>query len=37
MKLDTFKKTQKAPSPATIFSLFLNGRFITTDISSCMD
>lgn len=31
------EEAQNAPSPATIFSLFLNGKFITTDISSCMD
>ncbi len=37
IKLETMEKAQQAPSPATIFSLFLNGKFITTDISSCMD
>lgn len=37
IKLDTMEKAQKAPSPATIFSLFLDGRFMTTDISVCMD
>jgi GNAT superfamily N-acetyltransferase len=37
IKLDTIKKAQSAPTPATIFSLFLNGEFKTTDISVCMD
>lgn len=37
IKLDTMEEAQKAPSPATIFSLFLDGRFMTTDISVCMD
>ncbi len=37
IKLETLDQAQKAPSPATIFSLFLNGKFITTDISICMD
>lgn len=37
IKLDTMEKAQSAPSPATIFSLFYNGKFITTDLSVCMD
>jgi len=37
IKLDTMEKAQSAPTPATIFSLFLNGKFVTTDISVCMD
>jgi len=37
IKLDTMEKAQSAPTPATIFSLFLNGKFVTTDISTCMD
>lgn len=37
IKLDTMEKAQSAPTPATIFSLFYNGKFITTDISICMD
>jgi predicted GNAT family acetyltransferase len=37
IKLDTMKKAQSAPTPATIFSLFLDGKFVTTDISACMD
>ncbi len=31
------EKAQAAPSPATIFSLFYNGEFITTDLSVCLD
>ena len=37
IKLTTMKQAQSAPTPATIFSLFYNGKFITTDISVCMD
>jgi len=37
IKLDTLEKAQSAPTPATIFSLFYNGKFITTDLSVCMD
>lgn len=37
IKLETMEQAQSAPSPATIFSLFLNGRFVTTDISVCKD
>lgn len=37
IKLETMKQAQSAPSPATIFSLFLNGKFVTTDLSVCMD
>lgn len=37
IKLKTMKKAQAAPTPATIFSLFVDGKFITTDISVCMD
>lgn len=36
VKLDTPQEAQDAPSPATIFSLYWNGKFVTTDISSCM-
>lgn len=36
-KLTTFKEAQSAPTPATIFSLFYNGHFITTDLSICID
>ncbi|MBV1924547.1 MAG: GNAT family N-acetyltransferase [Flavobacteriaceae bacterium] len=37
IKLKTIDQAQSAPSPATIFSLFYNGKFMTTDISICMD
>lgn len=37
IKLETLAAAQSAPSPATIFSLFYNGRFVTTDLSVCMD
>ncbi len=37
IKLDTMEKAQSAPTPATIFSLFYNGKFVTTDLSVCMD
>ncbi len=37
IKLETVEEAQNAPSPATIFSLFYNGEFMTTDISVCMD
>lgn len=37
IKLTTMEEAQNCPSPATIFSLFLNGKFVTTDISVCMD
>lgn len=37
IKLETQEQAQSAPSPATIFSLFYNGKFITTDISACLN
>lgn len=37
IKLKTMAQAQQAPSPATIFSLFLDGKFITTNLSICMD
>jgi len=37
VKLETREQAQSATTPATIFSLFYNGKFVTTDISSCMD
>jgi GNAT superfamily N-acetyltransferase len=36
IKLETMKQAQQSPSPATIFSLYLDGVFMTTDISACM-
>lgn len=37
IKLETMEQAQSSPSPATIFSLFYKGKFVTTDISVCMD
>ncbi|GGH42630.1 GNAT family N-acetyltransferase [Frigidibacter albus] len=37
VKLDSVEAAQSAPTPATIFSLFLDGRFVTTDLGVCMD
>ncbi|HCO66879.1 MAG TPA: GNAT family N-acetyltransferase, partial [Dysgonomonas sp.] len=37
IKLTSAEEAQSAPTPATIFSLFYNGKFVTTDISVCMD
>ena len=33
IKLETMKQAQSAPTPATIFSVFYNGKFISTDLS----
>jgi GNAT superfamily N-acetyltransferase len=37
IKLETMEEAQAAPTPATIFSLFRDGRFVTTDIGVCLD
>jgi len=37
IKIESVEQAQTAPSPATIFSLFYNGKFITTDLSVCLD
>ncbi|WP_455593281.1 GNAT family N-acetyltransferase [Bacteroides sp.] len=37
IKLETLAQAQSAPTPATIFSLFYNGKFVTTDLSVCTD
>lgn len=37
VKLETTEQAQAAPSPATIFSLFFNGKFVTTDLSVCTE
>jgi GNAT superfamily N-acetyltransferase len=37
IKLKTMAEAQNAPSPATIFSLFLDGMFMTTDLSICAE
>ena len=33
IKLETMEQAQSAPTPATIFSAFYNGKFLTTDMS----
>jgi GNAT superfamily N-acetyltransferase len=37
VKLETLEQAQSAPTPATIFSLFYNGKFVTTDVGVCLD
>ncbi len=37
VKFESLEEAQNSPTPATIFSLFYNGKFVTTDISACMD
>jgi GNAT superfamily N-acetyltransferase len=37
IKLESREQAQAAPTPATVFSLFLDGRFVTTDLSVCLD
>ena len=37
IELKTPEEARNAPSPATVFSLFYNGKFVTTDVSACMD
>lgn len=37
IKLETPEQAQSAPTPATIFSLFYSGKFVTTDLSACTD
>ncbi len=37
IKLETMEQAQAAPTPATIFSVFYNGKFLTTDISICTE
>lgn len=37
IKLETMEQAQAAPSPATIFSLFFNGKFVTNDLSVCTE
>jgi len=37
IKLETMEEAQSAPTPATVFSLFFNGKFVTTNISACLD
>lgn len=35
IKIDTIEQAQNVPTPATIFSIFYNGKFLTTDLSIC--
>lgn len=35
MKMETMEQAQACPSPATIFSAFYKGKFLTTDMSIC--
>ena len=35
--LQSKEQAQNAPTPATIFSLFYKGKFVTTDLSACME
>lgn len=37
IKLETREQAQSSPTPATIFTLFVDGEFVTTDVSICMD
>jgi GNAT superfamily N-acetyltransferase len=37
IKLENAEQAQSAPTPATLFSLFKDGKFVTTDLSVCMD
>ncbi|MDR0422042.1 MAG: YoaP domain-containing protein, partial [Proteiniphilum sp.] len=37
IRFETMEQAQSAPTPATVFSLFYNGKFVTTDLSVCMD
>ena len=37
IKLETMEQAQDAPTPATLFTLFYNGKFVTTDASVCME
>jgi len=37
IKLETRGQAQSSPAPATVFSLFYNGKFVTTDLSVCTE
>lgn len=37
IKFESLEDARSAPTPATIFSLFRDGKFITTDLSVCLD
>lgn len=36
-KIESREQARDACSPATLFSMYYNGRFVTTDVSACMD
>ena len=35
--LKTVKDGQNSPAPSSIFSLFYDGKFLTTDVSVCLE
>lgn len=37
IKLETLEQARICPSPATIFSLFHNGKYLTNDLSACLE
>lgn len=37
IKLETMEQAQASPSPATVFSVFYKGKFLTTDIGICVE
>ena len=37
IKIETVEQAQSSPTPATIFSLFYNGKFATSDMGVCLD
>ena len=37
IELESMEQAQNAPTPATIFTLFYNGKFVTTDLSVCLE
>jgi len=37
VKFESAEQAQSSPTPATIFSLFYNGKFATTDVGACLD
>ena len=37
IKFETVEQAQSSPTPTTIFSLFYNGKFATSDMGACLD
>ena len=37
LKLNNLEEARKCPSPATIFSAFYEGKFLTNDMSICLE